>query len=142
MRKLAFDLGTKTCGFAITDSMSLIANSLETIYFADQDFVPVFKKVSQFLVQYSDIDAFVVGYPLRSNGTKSERTIMMEKFALDLKKKFNINVYLVNEYGSTIKAENTLKSSKISAKKRKALKDTVSAVIILQEFLEYGGIKI
>ncbi|QBF34758.1 Holliday junction resolvase RuvX [Mycoplasmopsis phocirhinis] len=142
MRKLAFDLGTKTCGFAITDSLEIAPNALETIYFELEDFDFVFNKVAQYLNIYSDINGFVVGYPLRSNGDKSERTIMCENFATKLKNKFNLDTFLVNEYGSTIKAQNTLKSAKLSSKKRKNFKDTLAAVIILQDYLEYGGHKI
>lgn len=141
MRKLSFDIGTKTCGFAITDSLSIIASPLETIYFEEQDFNKIIEKVNIFIEKYTDIDSFVLGYPLRSNGDKSERTLMVESFANLLKKHFKQNIFLVNEYGSTIKAEQTLKMTKMSIEKRKKAKDTLSAVIILQDFLQYGGIK-
>ncbi|WP_029608884.1 Holliday junction resolvase RuvX [Mycoplasma simbae] len=141
MRKLAFDLGTKTCGFAISDSSAIIASALTTITFEEQKFENVIEQVNKFINEYKDIDSFILGYPLRSNGNKSERTIMVEDFAKLLHQHFDQNVYFVNEYGTTIQAENTLKSTKMSAKKRKQVKDTVSAVIILQEFLNYGGIK-
>ncbi|MBU4689864.1 Holliday junction resolvase RuvX [Mycoplasma zalophidermidis] len=139
MRKIALDLGTKTCGFAITDSSAIIATSLETIRFDENNFNIVIEKIKEFLSKYEDTDSIIVGYPIRSNGAKSERTIMVEEFALSLKSIFNQNIFLVNEYGTTIKAEQTLKSAKISIKKRKEIKDTLSAVIILQEFLDYGG---
>ncbi|MCT4469755.1 Holliday junction resolvase RuvX [Mycoplasma sp. HS2188] len=142
MRKLSLDLGTKTCGFAVTDSLQIAANALDTVRFEEMNFDVVIDKITQYLKTYNDVDGFVVGYPLRSNGDKSERTIMCEQFAKRLKDHFNIDTFLVNEYGTTIKAENTLKNTKMSAKKRKSVKDTLSAVIILQEYLEYGGHKI
>ncbi|VEU75368.1 Holliday junction resolvase [Mycoplasmopsis maculosa] len=143
MRKLALDLGTKTCGFAISDILEISANGLETIRFEDSDFESVLYKIEEILKNYQNsIDAFVLGYPLRSNGAKSERTLMVEEFADKLKNRFkNIEIYLTEEYGTTIKAERTLKDAKVNNKKTRALKDTLSAVLILNDFLHYGGKK-
>ncbi|VEU78090.1 Holliday junction resolvase RuvX [Mycoplasmopsis columbinasalis] len=138
MRKLALDLGTKTCGFALSDENGIIASNLKTIQFDEQDFAVVISEISGLLKIY-EIDALILGYPLRSNGAKSERTEMVEQFAKDLQKSFSLKVYLVNEYGTTIKATSILKSAKMSIKKRKKHKDTLSATLILQDFLEYGG---
>lgn len=139
MRKLSLDLGTKTCGFAITDSMQIIASALETIRFEENDFDKVIDHIKKYLEKYNDIDGFIIGIPLRSNGQKSERTILIENFAIKINEIFDQNVYLVNEYGTTIKAEKTLKSAKLNHKKVREIKDSLSAVIILQEFLQYGG---
>ncbi|MGV2393297.1 UNVERIFIED_CONTAM: Holliday junction resolvase RuvX [Campylobacter lari] len=143
MRKLALDLGTKTCGFAISDILEISANGLETIRFDEKDFEKVILKIEEYIKSYQKtIDTFVLGYPLRSNGTKSERTMMVEDFAFVLKEKFpNIDVFLTDEYGTTIKAERTLKDAKMSIKNTRRIKDTLSAVIILNEFLHYGGKK-
>ncbi|WP_029513216.1 Holliday junction resolvase RuvX [Mycoplasmopsis primatum] len=143
MRKLAFDLGTKTCGFAITDILGISVNPLETIYFEENNFMDVIEKVRFYLEEYQNsIDAFVLGYPLRSNGSKSERTLMVENFSSILRNHFSdINIYFTEEYGSTIKAERILKDAKMSNKKTRKNKDTLSAVIILSDFLNYGGRK-
>ncbi|MBZ4195549.1 Holliday junction resolvase RuvX [Mycoplasma tauri] len=143
MRKLAFDLGTRTCGFAISDFLEISAQGLETIRFDENDFKTVIKKTNEYIKKYqSTIDCFVLGYPLRSNGTKSERTIMVENFAQILHDEFpNIPIFLTEEYGSTIKATNILKEANLSIKKVKKNKDTISAVIILNDFLNYGGKK-
>ncbi|OAB48734.1 Holliday junction resolvase RuvX [Mycoplasmopsis gallinarum] len=138
MRKLSLDLGTKTCGLAMTDEMNIIASAYKTIYFEEKQFNVLFQELSQILNKY-DIDTFVIGYPLRSNGSKSERTEMIETIALEIKNRFNKKVFLVDEYGSTIKAQKILKDAKMSIAKRKELKDTLAAVLILQDFLNFGG---
>ncbi|MGY5139493.1 Holliday junction resolvase RuvX [Mycoplasmopsis gallinarum] len=138
MRKLSLDLGTKTCGLAMTDEMNIIASAYKTIYFEEKQFNVLFQELSQTLNKY-DIDTFVIGYPLRSNGSKSERTEMIETIALKIKNNFNKKVFLVDEYGSTIKAQKILKDAKMSIAKRKELKDTLAAVLILQDFLNFGG---
>ena len=142
MRSLALDLGTKTCGFAISDENNIIASALETIYFDEQNFKVVKEQIKKYLKQYQ-IKNLVLGYPLRSNGAKSERTLMVEAFGQELKTEFNdLDIYLVNEYGTTIQATNVLKEAKLSIKKRNEKKDTLSAVLILQEYENYGGIKL
>ncbi|WP_416738098.1 Holliday junction resolvase RuvX [Mycoplasmopsis meleagridis] len=138
MRKIALDLGTKTCGLAISDSNNIISSSLKTIYFEENDFKKVIQELKILINEYS-IDAFILGYPLRSNGNKSERTLMVENFSKLLSSNFEQKIYFVEEYGSTIKATKILKDAKLSAKKRKNIKDSLSAKIILQDFLDYGG---
>ncbi|WP_029512549.1 Holliday junction resolvase RuvX [Mycoplasmopsis iners] len=141
MRKLALDLGTKTCGFAISDDNAIISTGLKTIRFEENDFEAVIQAIKDINVK-GDIDALILGYPLRSNGSKSERTIMVDEFAQKLKQIFDQKVYLVDEYGSTIKAQNILKSAKLSIQKRNEIKDTLAAKIILQDFLDYGGMEV
>ncbi|KKB26851.1 putative Holliday junction resolvase YggF [Mycoplasmopsis meleagridis] len=138
MRKIALDLGTKTCGLAISDSNNIISSSLKTIHFEENDFKKVIQELKILINEYS-IDAFILGYPLRSNGNKSERTLMVENFSKLLCSNFEQKIYFVEEYGSTIKATKILKDAKLSAKKRKNIKDSLSAKIILQDFLDYGG---
>ncbi|WP_027120650.1 Holliday junction resolvase RuvX [Mycoplasmopsis lipofaciens] len=139
MRKLALDIGTKTCGFAITDDLNIIASTLDTIYFEENDFDTIEEQINFYLNKY-EIDSLIIGFPLRSNGAKSERTQIIEKLAHKYKKIYTqLKIFLVNEYGSTIKSTNILKEAKLSIKKRKKYKDQLSASIILEDFLNYGG---
>ncbi|ADN69004.1 Holliday junction resolvase RuvX [Mycoplasmopsis fermentans] len=142
MRALALDLGTKTCGFAISDEGMIIASALETLHFEENDFNAIIEQIKIYQKTYK-IDKLVLGKPLRSNNTSSERTVLFESFAHKLKGIFkDYKIYQVNEYGTTIAATNILKEAKLSIKKRKAHKDTLSAVLILQEFLNYGGVEL
>ncbi|WP_029906006.1 Holliday junction resolvase RuvX [Mycoplasmopsis opalescens] len=143
MRTIGLDLGTKTCGFAISDSLGISANALYTIRFDLNDFSMVEDELIKIISEYKDVDSIVIGLPLRSDGSYSERTQLFYEFAKKISlKNTNLNVYLVNEYGSTKQAESTLKQTKMSIAKRKKVKDTVSSVIILQDFLNYGGVKL
>ncbi|MEE3928161.1 Holliday junction resolvase RuvX [Mycoplasmopsis ciconiae] len=142
MRKLALDLGSRSCGFAISDPMCIIASGLENLKFEEKDFEAVLQRISFYLKQYSDVDLIILGYPLRSNGDKSQTTLMVEEFKQMLEKyllanNYQIPIKLINEYGSTIKAESVLIESGMTRQKRKTLKDKLAAVIILQEYLKY-----
>ncbi|QJR44049.1 Holliday junction resolvase RuvX [Mycoplasma miroungirhinis] len=137
MRKLALDLGTRTCGFAITDDDNIIVTGLENFRFKENNFQAVIAKINEYLIQYKNIDTLILGHPLRSNGTKSERTEMVENFQKMLENKFHLDVVLVNEYGSTIAAENILIEAGFKRKKRKGVKDKLAAQLILEDYLNY-----
>ncbi|QGZ97772.1 Holliday junction resolvase RuvX [Mycoplasma sp. NEAQ87857] len=138
MRKLGLDLGTKTCGFAITDESEIIASALENYRIEENDFDAVIKRVKFYLDQYPNkIDGIVLGHPVRVNGTKSERTVMVEDFKLMLEANFNLPVLLVNEQFTSKKAHQVMIDAGLTRKKRKQHKDKLAALIILQEYLEY-----
>lgn len=136
MRKLGLDLGIKSCGFAITDESEIISTSLENFLMNEGDFDAVIKRIEQYLQEYK-IDGFVLGYPLKISGEKSDRTLMVEDFKKLLEENFQIPVMLVNEQYSTKKAQQVMISAGLTRKKRKAHKDKLAAQIILQDYLEY-----
>ncbi|MBN0919464.1 Holliday junction resolvase RuvX [[Mycoplasma] gypis] len=137
MRKLALDLGTRTCGFAITDPDCIIATGLENFRFEENDFDQVILKIKNYQNQYKNIDAIILGYPLRFNNQKSERTVMVEEFKEKIEKEIQLPVTLVNEHSSTIGAESILIDAGYSRKKRKGHKDKLAAQLILEDFLNY-----
>lgn len=138
MRKLALDLGSKTCGFAISDLNNIIVTGLENFYFQEWHFIRVIEKINYYLYesQYQkQIDAIVLGYPTRMDLSKSARTIMVEKFAQRLKTHFDLPVFFQDERQSTINAENILQQAGYNNRQRKAKKDSLAAQLILEDFL-------
>ncbi|MGX9364233.1 Holliday junction resolvase RuvX [Mycoplasma sp. 527] len=141
MRKLAMDLGSKTCGFAISDINNIIASGLETLYFEEWHFIDVIRRVKYWLYesQYkNEIDTIILGYPTRMDFSRSPRTIMVEKFKQRLQDNVEINVVLQDERESTIFAENILYNAGYNGKKRKNKKDSLAAQIILEDYLKKG----
>ncbi|WLP85622.1 Holliday junction resolvase RuvX [Mycoplasma seminis] len=138
MRKLGLDLGTRSCGFAITDESEIIASALENFMFAENDFDAALDRVEYYLREYKNkIDGIVLGYPLKISGDKSERTYMVEEFKEKLIKRFNLPVLLVNEQYSTKRAQVAMMQAGLTQQKRKAHKDKLAALIILQDYLDY-----
>ncbi|WP_416755341.1 Holliday junction resolvase RuvX [Mycoplasma sp. VS42A] len=138
MRKLGLDLGTKSCGFAITDENEIIASGLENFMFAENDFEAALNRVEFYLNQYKNkIDGIVLGYPLKISGDKSERTYMVEDFKQKLIVRFNLPVLFVNEQYSTKRANEAMMAAGLTQQKRKAKKDQLAALIILQDYLDY-----
>lgn len=141
MRKLALDLGSKTCGYAISDINNIIVSGLETFRFEEWHFIDVINRTKYWLYesQYkNEIDTIILGYPTRMDFSKSERTKMVEKFKEILEKAIDINIVFQDERESTIFAENILFQAGFNGKQRKTKKDSLAAQIILEDFLKRG----
>lgn len=138
MRKLALDLGIKTCGFAISDSNCIIAKGLENYYFTTKKFSEVINRIKWYLYnsEYkNEIDEIILGYPLRMDLSKSERTLMVEHFQEMLAKEIDLKITFQDERQSTINAEEILKLANYSKTKRKTKKDSLAAQLILEDYL-------
>ncbi|MEA4333733.1 Holliday junction resolvase RuvX [Mycoplasma sp. 2045] len=139
MRKIGLDLGTKSCGIAITDESEIIASGIENFKFEEYKFTQALDRISYYIneVYKNKIDGIVLGYPLKISGDKSDRTLMVEDFKKQLEENFNLPVLLVNEQYSTKKAHETMIEAGLTRKKRKDHKDKLAAQIILNDYLDY-----
>ena len=138
MRKLALDLGVKTCGFAISDFNCIIAKGLENYYFTTKKFSEVINKIKWYIYdsEYkNEIDEIILGYPLRMDLSKSERTIMVENFRKMLQREVDLKITFQDERQSTINAEEILKLANYSKNRRKTKKDSLAAQLILEDYL-------
>jgi len=133
-RIVGIDLGQKRTGIAVTDPLQIIANSLITIPTSE---------VLSFLNSYTaaeQVDSFVVGYPRKMNNSPSEAVRFIDPFLEKLRKSFpGKEVFLMDERFTSKLARQAILMGGVRKKARqnKALVDAVSAVIILQSYLEY-----
>ncbi len=133
MRILAFDYGTKRVGMAVTDPLQLIATALDTVHAKD-----VLDYVKNYLGR-EVVTAFVVGMPRQVDGTESESAQHVRGFIRSLRRVFpTIPVETIDERFTSKMASASIAQSGMAKKKRqdKALIDRVSAVLILQSYLE------
>ncbi len=135
MRVLGLDLGIKSLGIALSDESQIIATSKENFIFIHYDFQAAYDKIVAYCNSY-EIAKIILGHPIRMNGTKSERTIMAEDFATELRSIVKQEVILFDERLSTRIAQQVLISANVSRKKRKLQKDKMAAQIILQNYLD------
>ena len=134
MRILGIDYGEVRTGLAITDPLNITAQGLETIYNNGSDKV-ILRKIDEILEKY-EIDTIVIGQPLNMNGTKSERTEITEKFIHKLKCKYNkIKIEIIDERLTTVAAHKTMNFLDVNKHKKKNIVDTISAVYILETYL-------
>lgn len=132
MRYLGLDLGTRTLGLAISDETGIIANSLKTIRYEDEeDLIIELKKV----IDDYNIESLVLGFPKNMNNTIGSRAESTLEFKTKLEK-FNIPIIMQDERLSTVSAHNCMIEANMSRKKRKKKVDSLAATIILQTYLD------
>ncbi len=133
MTYLGLDLGSKTCGIAISDRTGLIATSLEVIRYDDYD--ELINKLNDIVIS-RNVDAFVLGNPKNLDGSLSKRSEITLEFKDMLLNKFNMEVIMQDERLSTVEAERMLISNNTKRKNRKKVIDKIAATIILQSYLD------
>ena len=134
MRKLGIDYGDSRVGLAITDELGITAQGLETVYHKGNDKI-VLKRLEELLQNY-DVDTFVIGMPYNMNGTKTQRAEVTEKFIHKLKCKFNkLKIVTIDERLTTVAAHKTMNFLNINKYKKKDIVDTISAVYILETYI-------
>ncbi|MPL88128.1 putative pre-16S rRNA nuclease [bioreactor metagenome] len=129
---MAIDYGSKRVGLAVSDTQRIIATSLTTVET---------KKIFEFLDDYlkkEEVDEFIVGLAKQMDNTLSESSVYIEPFVLELGKKYpDKKIVRIDERFTSKIASRAILDSGAKKKQRrdKALVDTVSAVIILQSYM-------
>lgn len=82
------------------------------------------------------LEAVVVGWPRRLNGSPTDQTPIVEAFANALKSQINVPVILQDERLSSHEAESRLATRESDWRKRKAKLDAAAAAVILQDYLD------
>ena len=132
-RLLAIDYGRKRTGLAVSDVLQMIATGLTTVSSGE---------VINFLSDYvskEPVDLFIVGLPKQMNNEPSENMKYVETFVSQLKQKVpNIPIVYYDESFTSVLAHKAMLEGGLKKKKRqdKALVDEISAVIILQAYME------
>ena len=134
MRTLGIDYGQARVGIAISDELNITAQGLKTINHNGNDKL-LLSELDSIISQYN-IDTIVVGMPLLLNGDRSQRAEITEKFIHKLKCKYNkIKIVSQDERLTTVQAHKTMNDLDINKKKKKELVDTISAVYILETYI-------
>ncbi len=131
---MGIDYGTKRVGIAVTDPLQIIATGLTTV---------ATKEVFPFLKQYlseEQVSCIVVGDPIDLDGQPSQVAPAVAGFKARLKNTFpEIDIQSQDERFTSKDAQRIILQSGAKKKKRrdKGLVDKISAVLILQDFLEH-----
>ena len=134
MRILGIDYGDARVGLAITDPLKITAQGLETVEFKGNDKI-LLRKLDEIFEKY-EVETIVVGMPYNMNGSSSFRVEATEKFIHKLKCKYNkMNIVTIDERLTTVEAHRTMNDLGINKSKKKMLVDTISAVYILEKYL-------
>ena len=134
MRILSIDYGKKRTGIAVTDPLQLIAGGLATVSTSE-----LFEFLSRYVAQ-EQVERIVVGKPMQPNGSPSENMARVEQFVARWRKQYpSIPIEYYDERYTSVLAHRTIIESGIRKKERrdnKGLVDTISATILLQDWME------
>lgn len=131
-RILSIDYGSKRTGLAVTDPLKIIATGLAGIHTKD---------LEAFLVDYfkkENVELVIIGDPHNLDDTETHATPLVRAFINRFKKVFpHIPISKVDERFTSKLAARSLAESGMKKNKRqnKNLVDEVSAIILLQEYL-------
>lgn len=133
MRYLGLDLGAKSLGIALSDQTGTIASFYKNIKFTDQN--KMLEELKE-IIEKEQPDKIILGYPKNMDNSEGERAKETKKFKETLAKIYNQEIILEDERLTTKVATQTLIEADLSRKKRKKIIDGVSAVLILQSYLD------
>lgn len=132
MKYLAIDYGQKRTGIAVSDPDGSMAFPRATIAMRGKD---AFFSDLLLLAASENIDAFVVGLPIRESGEASETTRQVRNMAARLKRRTTLPVYGISEALSSWDAESRLRETAKNGKKIQDKIDQAAATAILETFL-------
>ena len=128
---MSIDYGRKRVGLAVTDPLKIIATALDTVH--SQTVVDYIAKY----LQKETLEMFVLGLPKNLDGTDAELMPDVKLFAKKLAQ-FNLPIVWVDErYTSKMAMRAMIDAGvKKSDRRKKENTDKISAVIILQTYLQ------
>ena len=132
-RILGIDYGDRRTGIAVSDPSGMIASGLGTLK-AEGD-RRLIEQIAGIIEEYSPV-LIVLGHPVNMNGSLGPRAEKAERFAEKLKEAFGLPVELFDERMSTMNAHAIMNLTDTRGKARKDAVDTLSAEIILQNYMD------
>ena len=127
---IAFDYGLRNIGIAIGQN---ITKSSSTFYaIKAKEGTPDWVKLDS-IVEEWDPSLFIVGDPFNMDGTKSEFQKKIAKFSTDLKKRYEIELHMMDERLTTKEAKERIQE-RPEGTKDSANKHSISAQIILEDW--------
>ena len=134
MRILAMDLGKRRIGLAISDELGITAQGLPTLQRKNNrtDLAAL-----AHLVQEKSVDRILMGDPLHMSGDTGVQAEAAREFGDRLSRYTGKPVQPWDERLTTVAACRVLRESGISIEKRARAVDQLSAVILLQSYLDF-----
>jgi putative holliday junction resolvase len=132
-RILALDLGKKRIGLAISDPLGITAQGLPNLNRTNKR---TDLDVLQQLIRDREVGLILLGNPINMRGSEGRQSGWVRVFAADLETRTGLTVKLWDERLTSVEAGRVLRSSGISIEKRAAAVDRLSAVILLQSYLD------
>ena len=132
-RILALDLGKKRIGLAVSDPLRITAQGLPNIERTNKrtDLAAL-----DALARERDVGLFLMGNPINMGGREGRQSGWVREFAAALESHTHLPVQFWDERLTSVEANRVLRQSGVSIAKRAAAIDRLSAVILLQSYLD------
>lgn len=134
---IGIDHGAKRTGFAVADALRLHVAPLGTYHGAGDD--PGLVEHVARILEERDVGVLVVGMPFNMDGTRGPRADAVQGFMDALRARFpGVAVVAQDERLTTKEAEDLLRDSGLSPRRRREQRDSWSAVVILEDWIRAG----
>ena len=132
-RILALDLGKRRIGLALSDELGITAQGLATLHRTRvrEDLA----KLGQ-LIRENNVSLILMGNPVHMSGQEGRQSDYSREFGERLKAFARVDIKLWDERLTTVEAQRVLRESGISLQKRNQAVDRLSAVILLESYLD------
>jgi putative Holliday junction resolvase len=132
-RVLGIDFGEKRLGLALSDESRTLASPLAV--YERKDLQSDLRFLSDLIFRYQ-ITEIVLGLPLNMDGSLGPKAQQVLEFKRALEESLKLPVHTFDERFTTAEAERALLEANMSRRKRKAKRDALAAVLILQGYLQ------
>lgn len=133
-RILAFDVGERRIGIAVSDALGITAQGVET-YTRTGELEKDITYLLSVAQRYQPVK-LLFGMPRNMNGTYGPQAETIKAFAAELLKQWDGPYDFCDERLTTVSAERVLLEADMRRDKRKQVIDKLAAVIILQSYME------
>jgi len=134
VRTLAFDVGGKRIGVAVSDSLGLTAQPVETYTRSgstDRDA----DHLLALAARYAPC-RLLFGLPRNMDGSEGEQAEKTRRFAAKVRQRWQGDILFWDERLTTAAARRVLLSADVSRKDRKQVIDKLAATLILQSYMD------
>ena len=132
-RILGLDYGSRRIGAAVSDPLGLTAQPLPPIIRSGDK-----KDIEEIglLAKRLEAASVVLGLPLLMNGEEGSAAARAREFGARVEASLNLPVVMWDERLTTVQAERHLVESNLRRERRKELRDSLSAMFLLQSILD------
>jgi putative Holliday junction resolvase len=132
-RVLAMDLGKRRIGLAVSDPLGITAQGLATLQRTRirEDLDALATTIAEY-----QVGMILMGNPIHMSGDESRQSAYTREFAERLIRHTGLPVKFWDERWTSVEAGRVLRESGISIEKRARAVDQMSAVILLESYLD------
>ena len=132
-RIIGLDYGEARTGVAVSDLLGITAQGVTSIkHKSDKELL---LSLDDIVNEYSP-KLIVIGLPINMNGTKGERVLKTNRFIKKLTERYGIDIETIDERLTTVSSHRTMTTLGVGKDKKKNIVDMMSAVFILQTYLD------